>query len=35
VLPEEILEEDIKKDRWWIGAMILLILGLLAIVFKS
>jgi nucleoid DNA-binding protein len=32
---EETMEIDIPKDRWWIGAIILFLLGILAIVFKS
>jgi hypothetical protein len=35
ILPEETIEVEIQKDRWWIGAIILFILGLLAIAFKS
>ena len=35
ILPEETIEVEIQKDRWWIGAVILFISGLLAIVFKS
>ncbi len=35
ILPEETIEVEIPKDRWWIGAIILFILGLLAIAFKS
>lgn len=35
ILPEETIEVEIQKDRWWIRAIILFILGLLAIAFKS
>lgn len=35
VLPEETTEEEVQKDRWWIGAIILFLIGLLAIVIKS
>ena len=35
IFPEETTEEEMQKDRWWIGALLLLLMGLLAIVIKS
>jgi nucleoid DNA-binding protein len=33
--PEEIMEVEIKKDRWWMAAIFLFVIGILAIIFKS